>query len=123
MSFVQSLECRDFIIFDNFNSALHVEKHWEINGFGSVTDELVNFVDSLNLHDVPFRGSSFIFFGSSDNVARSKISRFLVSDEAGSWFSNLVQRVFLRFLSYHIPITVFSGVMPSGHRLFRLFNV
>lgn len=52
-SFVHNWKCRDSIIFGNFNSILHGDERWGINGFGSALKELANFIDSLDLHDLP----------------------------------------------------------------------
>lgn len=34
-----------------------------VNGFGSVSEDLCNFVDAFGLHDLPLQGSSFTIFG------------------------------------------------------------
>lgn len=39
-------------------------KRWGVNGLQSASDELVNLVDALELHDLPLHGSHFTFFGS-----------------------------------------------------------
>lgn len=93
------------------------------NGFGSAYEKLCNFVDSMVLHDIPLSGSPFTFFGYGQSVACNRLDRFLVSDGTGAWFSILVQKVVVRFVSDHLSITVSSQSFSSGFRPFRFFNV
>lgn len=53
ISFVLNWECRDFIIFGYFNSTMHGEEWWGVNGFGNVSDEFWYLVDAFDLHDLP----------------------------------------------------------------------
>lgn len=55
-----------------------------VNGFDVASEELCSIVDALELHDFSLEGSSFIYFGSGQNVTRSRIDKFLVSDGAGA---------------------------------------
>lgn len=55
-----------------------------VNGFDIDSDELCSFIDSLGLHNLPFQGSSFTYFGSVHSAVSSRIDRFLVSDRVGA---------------------------------------
>lgn len=48
------------------------------------SEELLNLVGTLELHDLPLQGSSFTYFGSGQTAVRNKIYRFLVSNEVGA---------------------------------------
>lgn len=80
ISFIVSCDCRDFIIFGDFNSVLNGDERWGINGFGSTSEELCNFVDALDFHDLSLLGSPFTFFGYGQSVTHSRIDKFLLSD-------------------------------------------
>lgn len=53
-AFLQNWESNDFIIFEDFNSVMYEDERWGVNGFGSALEGLLNFVHSLDLHDMPF---------------------------------------------------------------------
>lgn len=54
IAFVQSWECTDFIIFDDFNSILHRDERWKgVNVIGSASKELFNLENVLDLYDLP----------------------------------------------------------------------
>lgn len=84
---------------------------------------MCEFVNTLLLHDLPLLGVSFTFFGSGQNVARSRIDRFLVFAGTRSWSCNLIQNVVFRFDSNRILIIASSEDMPRGMHSFRFFNV
>lgn len=89
ISFVLNWKSRDFIIFGDFNSVIHGEEQWGVNGFGSTSEELLNLVNALELHDLPLQGSPFTYFNSGQVAAYSRIDGFLVLDRDGLWFSSL----------------------------------
>lgn len=80
-----------------------------VNGFRATSKELSFLVDVLDLRDLLLRGSSFTYFGSGQNISRSRFDRFLIFYGAGICFFDICQRVILRVLSNHFPILVFSG--------------
>lgn len=124
LSFINLWGCKDYVIFGDFNVVLHNDKRLgRVNGFGSASEELCNFVDALDLHDLPSLGSPFTFFGYDQSVARSRIDRFLISDGADAWFSSLIQKVVIRFLLDHLPMTASCQCLPPGFRPFNFFNV
>lgn len=84
ISFVQNWDCRDFVIFGDFNCALHGEEYWGVNSFRSVSKELINLVEALHLHDLPLRGSQFTFFGSGQVTAQSRIDKSFILERASS---------------------------------------
>lgn len=83
ISFVNNWDCNDSIIFGDVNSVHRDHEQWGVNGFGLASVDLCNFVNTLSLHDLSLQGSSFTFFGCGQNVARSRINRFLISDGSG----------------------------------------
>lgn len=75
-----------------------------VNGSGSAFEDFCNLVDALVLHDIPLQGFSFTFFGYGQNVACSRIDRFLISDGARPGYFNISQRALFHFVSDTIPI-------------------
>lgn len=47
-----------------------------MNGFGSALEQLVNLLESLELHDLPLVGSKFTFFKGGIGCARSELDNF-----------------------------------------------
>lgn len=123
MFFVLNWEFRDFILLGYFNSLSMVKSVGGVNGYSTTSDEPINLVDALDFHDLLLQGSSFIYFGSGQSIARSRIDRFLVSNGVGDWFSNLSQTAIICILSYHILIVISSVDLQSGPRVLRFFNI
>lgn len=53
IAFVQSWESNDFLIFEDFNFVMHVDEKRGVNGVGGAFEKLINFIDSLYLHNMP----------------------------------------------------------------------
>lgn len=94
-----------------------------LNGYGSTSEDLVHLIDSLELHDLLLQESSFTFFGSGQIAVRSCLDKFLVSDGARNWFSNIAPSTILQFFSDHIPVLVSFGDLSRGSWPFKFFDV
>lgn len=121
--FVSQWGCHSLAIFGDFNAVLTSDERWDVNGFGSTSEELVALVEVLELQDLPFSGSKYIFFEGGSGCVRSRLDRFLIKDAETGWSERVVQQVIFKFCPNHLPILlsfveVILGPWPS-----RLFNI
>ncbi|KAK8624172.1 hypothetical protein V6N13_065525 [Hibiscus sabdariffa] len=82
--------------------------------------EFCDFVEKAALCDISMQGKRFTWFGSGNK--RSKLDRFLVSNDWFQRFDSLVVVNLPRELSDHSPILLVSDVNDSGPKPFRFFN-
>lgn len=105
MSFISEQDCHDYIIFKDFNVILNGDERWRSNGFDSASDDLVGFVESLGVLDLPLQGSHFTYFNSGASRARSHLDKFLISGEAGVRAIMCHRKLSLDLYMFdHIPI-------------------
>lgn len=102
--FISVWDCSDYIIFGDFNVILGNKETWGNNGFSSASEELVSFVDDLELQNMPLLGLSFTFYDSGQFGARNRLDRFFISVDVGEWSYNVVRRAIFQMVSDHIPI-------------------
>lgn len=82
-------------------------------------DEFRNFVDEMELVDVPMLGKKFTWF-SANGKSRSKIDRFLLSEDLITEWKISAQWVGNRDISDHCPIWLMSKSVNWGQNLFDL---
>lgn len=104
----------NFIIFGDFNGILNSSECWGSNGLGSALDKLINFVETLELQDLPLSGSFFTSFSNGPSVARSKLDQFHILAQASNWCHQVTQKVVFKFQSDHIPIVLSGGQVDLG---------
>ena len=81
------------------------------------------FVEDLNLVDLPLEGGSFTWSSGSDQPAMSRIDRFLVTPDWEDHFPDVFQRFLPHPISGHSPILLEAGGMAGGKSLFRFENM
>lgn len=72
--------CQNFVICEYFNAVLASDERWGVNGFSAASAELVDWIESLELHDLPLLGSNFTFLEGGSGCARNILDCFLVKD-------------------------------------------
>lgn len=115
--FISSWGCSEYIIFGDFNAIVITFECRGSNGFGTASDDLVNFVKALELQDLPLLSSSFTFFSSGPSGGRSRLDHSFNSVQAGSWCHQVVQKALLKIHSDHISIVLqeVSWTRDLGH--------
>ncbi|XP_019433996.1 PREDICTED: uncharacterized protein LOC109340725 [Lupinus angustifolius] len=83
--------------------------------------EFSQFVEDLELLDLPLVGSKFTWFVSNGSVM-SRLDRFLINDSWSSTWGHLVQMSLKRTFSDHCPIVLKSDVNDWGPSPFRTNN-
>lgn len=123
VSFLQSVECNDYIIYGHFNSVLRGSERWGTNEYDSTSEELTNLVDSLHLQAMPLSGVLYSYFGTAQVVATSRLDRFLISNGFREWSTNCFQHAIMSNISNHIPIILLTGNLHSRLHPLRFFNI
>ena len=71
-------------------------------------------IEDLELRDLPLHGGIFTWIGGLNNQTRSRLDRFLISNDWEGLFSDSTQSLLQRFTSNHHPILLDGGGMRSG---------
>ena len=81
------------------------------------------FVEDLNLIDLPLEGGSYTWSRGSNRPSMSRIDRVLVSHDWEEQYLDVTQRILPRLVSDHFPILVEVGGMARGKSPFRFENM
>ena len=86
-------------------------------------EKFSEFIDDLNLIDLPLEGGSYTWSSGTVQPSMSRIDRALVSHEWEHHFPDVIQRILPRTVSDHFPILLEAGGMARGKSPFRFENV
>ena len=81
------------------------------------------FVEDLNLIDLPLEGGSYTWSRGSDRPSMSRIDRVLVSHDWEEHYPDVTQRILPRPVLDHFPILVEVRGMARGKSSFRFENM
>ena len=81
------------------------------------------FVEDLNLIDLPLEGGGYTWSRGSDWPLMSRIDRVLVSQDWKEQYPDVTQQILPRPVSDHFPILVEVGGMAKGKSPFRFENM
>lgn len=112
-----------WVVAGDFNAVLAVSERQGRGGITSVgeREEFLQFVEEMHLVDVPVHGKKFTWFKPYGS-ARSRIDRFLVSEDLISLWDIIDQWVGLRDVTNHCPVTLRSRKFNWGPKPFRFNN-
>ena len=80
-------------------------------------------VEDLELRDLPLQGGLFTWSGGFNNRLKSRIDRFLISEDWEIHFKGTIQVVLAKPVSDHSPILLDGGGMRRGPTPFRFENM
>ncbi|RVW99876.1 LINE-1 reverse transcriptase-like [Vitis vinifera] len=80
-------------------------------------------IEELELRDLPLQGGMFTWSGGFNNLLKSRIDRFLISEDWEAHFRECIQGVLARPVSDHSPIILDGGGMRRGPTPFRFENM
>ncbi|KAL4613723.1 hypothetical protein ACB092_07G001100 [Castanea dentata] len=86
-------------------------------------EKFSEFVEDLNLVDLPLEGGSFTWSSGSDQPMMSRIDRALVTPDWEDHFPDVTQRILPRTVSDHSPILLEAGGMARGKSPFKFENM
>ena len=68
-----------------------------------------NVIEDLELRDLPLQGGPFTWSGGLNNLSKSRLDHFLISEDWEGHFGGAVQSVLPRPISNHFPILLDRG--------------
>ncbi|XP_075665339.1 uncharacterized protein LOC142635002 [Castanea sativa] len=86
-------------------------------------EKFSEFVEDLNLVDLPLEGGSFTWSSGFDQPMMFRIDRALVTPDWEDHFPNVSQRILPCTVSDHSPILLEAGGMARGKSPFRFENM
>ena len=107
----------------DFNAIRFPEEHSKGGSLNSVMRRFFEVLEDLELRDLPLHGGIFTWNGGRNNHMKSRLDRFLISEEWEDLFSGPIQSLLPRPMSNHHPILLDGGGMRRGPTLFRFENV
>ena len=86
-------------------------------------EKFFEFIEDLNLVDLPLEGGSYTWSSGTDQPAMSRIDRDLVTLDWEDHFPDVIQRILPHPISDHSPILLEAGAMARGKSPFRFENM
>ena len=80
-------------------------------------------IDELALRDLPFQGGPFTWSGGLNGQSRSRVDRFLISEDWENYFSGVSRCTLPRPVFDHFPILLDGGGVRRGPIPFRFKNM
>ncbi|GMJ12085.1 hypothetical protein HRI_004877700 [Hibiscus trionum] len=113
---------RPIILGGDLNSILSPDEKVGAAFSKSSSLQLLNFINRLNLINLPLSGGKFTWFGRSAPPQASRIDRFCISPDLLLMWTDIQQSVLARNLSDHCPISLVVECKKSTPKPFKWFN-
>ena len=83
-------------------------------------EKFSEFIEDLNLIDLPLEGGSYTWSSGTNQPSMSRIDRALVSHDWEQHFPDVIQGIIPQPVSNHFPILLKAGGMARGKSPFGL---
>ena len=110
-------------IFGDFNVVRFPNERLGCSRLSATMVDFLDFIEDLNLVDLPLHGDSYTWCNGSSNPSMSRIDRVLVFADWEEHYSDVIQKLLPRFISDHTPILLEVGGMARGKRAFKFENM
>jgi hypothetical protein len=86
-------------------------------------EQFSNFIEDLNLVDLPFNGGRYTWCNGATNPSMSWIDRILVTMDWEKQYPDMVQKLMPRPISNHSLLLLEAGGMARGKSSFKFKNM
>ena len=107
----------------DFNVIRFPNEHSREGRLSSSMRRFSEVLDELALRDLPLQGGPYTWSGGLNGQSRSRLDRFLISEEWENHFSGVSQCTLPRPVSDHFPILLDGGGVRRGPIPFRFENM
>ena len=110
-------------VFGDFNAVRFPNERSGSNRFSASMTDFSDFIEDMNLVDLPLHRGRYTWCNGSINPSMSRIDRVLVSSDWEEHYPDVMQKLLPKPISDHTPIMLEVGGMNGGKRAFKFENM
>uniref|UniRef100_A0A2N9GN59 Reverse transcriptase domain-containing protein n=1 Tax=Fagus sylvatica TaxID=28930 RepID=A0A2N9GN59_FAGSY len=110
-------------VFGDFNVVRFPSERLGCSRLSASMSDFSDFIDDLNLVDLPLHGGQYTWCNGSSNPSMSRIDRVLVSSDWEEQYPDVFQKLLPKPISDHAPLLLEVGGMAGGKRAFKFENM
>ena len=110
-------------VFGDFNAVRFPNERSGSNRFSASMTDFSDFIEDMNLVDLPLHGGRYTWCNGATNPSMSRIDRILVSTDWEEHYPDVIQKLLPKPISDHNPLLLEVGGMTGGKRAFKFENM